>query len=328
VSALLEVDGLSVEVPSRDGRRVRLVDEVSFTVARGRTTALVGESGSGKSLTVLGMLGLLGRDLHVDGAARLDGQDLLRLPQRALSAIRGGRVGMIFQDPRASLDPLLRAGDHVVEALRLHGVRDRAEAWAKAVSLLAAVGIPEPAERARAYAHELSGGLCQRVMIAVALACEPALLVADEPTTALDVTIQAQVMDLLARLQRERGLGILLITHDLGLVAEHSDEVVVLYAGRVVEAGPTAAVLAAPRHRYTAGLLRATPRPGEQRARLAEIPGLVPDLRDPPPGCRFHDRCPEGQAACARTAPALRVEGDRRHRCHHPIDAPAGRAGA
>jgi peptide/nickel transport system ATP-binding protein len=244
-----------------------------------------------------------------------------------MRSIRGNKISMIFQEPMTSLNPVFTTGEQVAEAVRLHQKKSRKEALARAVELYQLVGIPEPEARVRAYPHQMSGGMRQRVMIAMALACKPDLLIADEPTTALDVTIQAQILDLLARLQRELGMSILLITHDLGVVAETCEEVVVMYAGRVVERAPARALFAAPRHHYTAGLLRSVPTFDEQghdsthKGRLAEIPGMVPALHMLPKGCRFQDRCPAVQERCRAEEPELTTIGESRVRCHFPVVA-------
>jgi oligopeptide/dipeptide ABC transporter ATP-binding protein len=316
---LLEVEGLCVEIDAA-GRRLRLVEEVSLRVERGRALGLLGESGSGKSVTALALLGLFpGRGAEVTGSVRLEGRELLGLPERALREVRGAQAAMIFQDPAAALDPRWTVGAHLTEALQLHQRVPAAEARRRSVELLAQVGLGDPAARLSAYPHQLSGGLRQRVMIAIALAAAPRLLIADEPTTALDVTIQAQVMELLGRLQGERELGVLLITHDLGLVAEQCQDVVVLYAGQVVERGEVAQVLGAPLHPYTAGLLASSPVPGARLERLQEIPGVVPDLAKLAAGCRFRDRCSGAQARCAAEAPPLVSLGERAHRCFFPL---------
>ena len=294
-SSVLSIRDLVVEFAT-DGGTLRAVDGVSLELLRGRTLGLVGESGSGKSVTALSILRLAQPGRIVSGSIEYGGRDLLKLSERELREVRGNRIAMIFQDPMTSLNPVFRVGDQVAEVLRVHG--QRRQAGARAIELLAKVGIAEPAERARAYPHQLSGGLRQRVMIAMALACGPDLLIADEPTTALDVTIQAQILDLLARLQRELGMSVLLITHDLGVVAEVCDEVAVMYAGQIVERAHTSELFRAPRHPYTAGLLRAI-------RELEPIPGMIPDLRKPPAGCRFLDRCPRVQPRCRAEAPEL-----------------------
>jgi len=301
-SSVLTIRNLVVEFVT-GGQVLRAVDGLSLDLPRGRTLGLVGESGSGKSVTALSILRLVGGT--VSGSIEYGGKDLLKLSERELRELRGNRIAMIFQDPMTSLNPVIRIGDQVAEALRVHGHRERAKE--RAATLLAKVGIPEPAERARAYPHELSGGMRQRVMIAMALACGPDLLIADEPTTALDVTIQAQILDLLARLQRETGMSVLLITHDLSVVAEVCDEVAVMYAGQIVEHARKSDLFRSPRHPYTAGLLRST-------ERLEPIPGVVPDLRRLPTGCRFSERCNRVQARCRAEAPQL----DQGVRCFFP----------
>ncbi|MBX7096790.1 MAG: ABC transporter ATP-binding protein [Myxococcaceae bacterium] len=308
MSALLEVTGLTVRFGA-----LAAVEDVTFSVPEGGTVGLVGESGSGKSVTALAVMGLLD-GASVEGAVRFQGEALLELPPRRLQALRGRSLAMVFQDPGASLNPAQRVLTQLAEPLRLHLRIPKADAEARAVSLLEAVGVGDAARRAKAYPHELSGGLQQRAMIAMALACGPALLIADEPTTALDVTVQAQVMALLRQVQAERRMGLLLISHDLGLVAESCAELVVLYAGQVVERGPTAEVLRAPRHPYTRGLLASTPTL-EGQGRLEEIPGAVPELSAMPKGCRFAERCPQAQAAC-RAAP---VPLDGGVRCLFPL---------
>lgn len=304
---LLSVRGLTTEFTTDRGL-LRAVDNVSFDLDRGETVALVGESGCGKSVTSLSILRLIeppGR--VVSGRVLFDGTDLITLTEPSMRAVRGGQIGMIFQEPMSSLNPVYTVGDQIVEALRLHSQRSRSQAWARAVELLAMVGIPAPAERARAYPHQLSGGMRQRVMIAMALSCEPRLLIADEPTTALDVTIQAQILELIASLRARLGMSVLLITHDLGVVAEYAERVVVMYAGRVVERGPAPAVFADPRHPYTRGLLRSVPSFGHNlgASRLPTIQGTVPDLRTLPPGCRFRERCDVSFERCAVEEPVL-----------------------
>ncbi len=317
MTALLEVSGLTVRFDSKRGP-LTAAEDVSFSVPAGGTLGVVGESGSGKSVSVLALLGLLPTG-KVKGSALLEGKQLIGASEVELTKLRGDRVAMIFQDPMTSLDPAWRVGDQVAEPLRLHRAMSAAEAGAKAVALLESVGLPSPGELARAYPHHLSGGQRQRVMIAAALACEPALLIADEPTTALDVTVQAQVMELLARLQHTRKMGLVLISHDLGLVSEVCSELVVMYAGQVVERGPTQRLLSAPRHPYVAGLLASTPTL-EGVGRLQEIPGTVPDLRLPLIGCRFAQRCSRVQPKC--TASAVPLVDD--VRCLFPLEAPRG----
>ena len=297
----LEVDRLSIEFHTDRGV-LRAVDQVSFAVEPGRTLAIVGESGCGKSATALSILGLLAENATRQGDIWLAGEPLT--PQRQRQA-RGRELAMIFQEPMTSLNPAFTAGEQVAEALRLHEGLNAREAMARAVAMLERVRIPEAARRAKQYPHQLSGGMRQRVMIAIALACRPKLLIADEPTTALDVTVQAQILALLDELKRETGTAVVLITHDLGVVQDHADEVVVMYAGRVAERAPAERLFAEPQHPYTIGLLGAAPRLDSRRARLASIEGTVPDLRDPPPGCRFAPRCPFAVELCA-TAPPLR----------------------
>ncbi|MCK6548920.1 ABC transporter ATP-binding protein [Myxococcota bacterium] len=318
---LLEVQDLTVTFDTPAGE-LCAVDRVSFSVARGATVGIVGESGSGKSVAALSLLGLTRHTARaVTGVVRFEGTDLLALSERELARHRGAKLSMVFQDPMASLNPAHRVGAQVAEPLAIHERLPKAELERRVLELFREVGIPDPAERMKAYPHQLSGGLRQRVMIAMALACGPALLVADEPTTALDVTIQAQIVELLDGLRRRRGMSVLLITHDLGLVAELCDRVIVMYAGRIVEEGPTAELLTRPGHPYTAGLLASTPVPGQHVDRLREIPGVVPDLRALPPGCRFQDRCPRREERCTREAPALvRISDGRSVACHFPLE--------
>jgi peptide/nickel transport system ATP-binding protein len=325
---LLEVRGLITRFKTETSE-LRAVDGVSFDVPAGTTVGLVGESGSGKSVTALSILRLV-RDPPgrvIGGEVRFEGRDLLALPEREMRAVRGDRISMIFQEPMTSLNPVLTIGDQVAEPLLLHRNPSRAQARDESVALLAKVGVADPARRAREYPHQLSGGMRQRVMIAMALACRPKLLIADEPTTALDVTIQAQIVDLLAHLRAELGMSLLLITHDLGIVAESCDEVVVMYAGHVVERAPVRELFRRPRHPYTAGLLRSVPafQPGQPpgaRGRLTEIPGMVPKLDALLPGCRFQDRCARVQARCRVEAPPLAPpdgEPERLMRCFYPV---------
>ncbi|MGE0784515.1 MAG: ABC transporter ATP-binding protein [Sandaracinaceae bacterium] len=306
------------------------VDRVSFELRAGATLGLVGESGCGKSVTSLSIMGLLPQPEGVveGGQILVDGHDILSLPESRLRQLRGGTMSMIFQEPMTSLNPVLRVGDQIVEAVTAHRDVSRKEAQERAIDTLALVGIPSPKERALAYPHELSGGMRQRVMIAIALACEPKLLIADEPTTALDVTIQAQILELLRDLQEKMSMSILFITHDLGVVAELTDDVVVMYAGVVVERASTEELFAEPKHPYTRGLLASVPgyrgtsaatyrEHGETpRRRLPTIPGLVPDPRKRPTGCRFRERCPSAMDVCATREPALRdLSGGRAAAC-------------
>jgi oligopeptide/dipeptide ABC transporter ATP-binding protein len=319
----LEVDDLVVEFDTPRGV-VRAVDGVSLSVARGSTLGLVGESGSGKSVTSLAITRLLDeRARIVRGAVRLDGRDLLRLSESELREVRGGQIAMIFQEPSTSLNPVFTVGFQVAEAIRLHRRIGRREAWAQAIEALRLVEIPDPEHRVRSYPHELSGGMKQRVMIAIALSCRPALLIADEPTTALDVTIQAQILALLRDLKERFAMSLILITHDLGVVANEVDEVAILYAGRIVERAPAHALFHRPAHPYTAALLASLPHLRRRTERLTAIPGVVPDLSRLPSGCRFRDRCPSARDECAARDPELRPIGRAREvACHfpHPIE--------
>ena len=302
--ALLEVTNLSVQFETPDGP-VTAVNGLSFELERGQTVGIVGESGSGKSQTVLAMMGLLASNGHASGSARFDGQDLLSLSPKALNAIRGNRVAMIFQDPMTSLNPYLTVERQMTEVLELHQGMTRAQARVRAVQALDAVKIPEAARRLTMYPHEFSGGMRQRVMIAMALLCEPDVLIADEPTTALDVTVQAQIIALLRELQREHGTAIVMITHDLGVVAGLCDQVMVLYGGRVMEQGSAESIFYQPTHPYTVGLLGALPRIGHDGQTLLAIPGAPPNMAHLPPGCPFSARCSWAEPHCANQRPAL-----------------------
>ena len=324
---MLEIRDLVTEFRTDRGV-VRAVDGVSFEIPARGTLGVVGESGSGKSVTALSIMRLVASPPGriANGRITYAGKDLLSLAPEAMRAIRGNRIAMIFQEPMTSLNPVYTVGTQVGEAVRLHQGKSKAEARAIAIDMFRLVGIPSPEERVDAYPHQLSGGMRQRVMIAMALACKPDLLIADEPTTALDVTIQAQILELLKSLQRELGMSILLITHDLGVVAETCDEVVVMYAGRIVERAATRVLFSSPRHHYTAGLLRSVPSYGEseapegatERGRLQEIAGMVPSLWELPVGCKFVDRCPAAQDLCRREEPALVQLGASQVRCHFP----------
>ena len=297
----------------------RAVDGVSFDVLPHETVGVVGESGCGKSVTSLSILRLIDRPGAIEPGSTIEfeGRDLMALPEREMRAIRGNRISMIFQEPMTSLNPVFTVGDQVAEVARVHSGASRREAWERAVEMLATVGMPAAAERAKEYPHQLSGGLRQRVMIAMALMMGPALLIADEPTTALDVTIQAQILELLAEMQERLGMSILLITHDLGVIAESTSRVLVMYAGQVVEEAPVRELFAAPHHPYTEGLLAAMPRVGAERERLAVIPGSVPPPTRWPSGCRFHDRCPFAWERCVKEAPPLyRIGEQHASRCH------------
>ncbi|MDQ0382839.1 ABC transporter ATP-binding protein [Amycolatopsis thermophila] len=302
-TALLAVRDLSVGV--RRGRTlVPILDSVSFTVRAGEMVGLVGESGSGKTVSSLAAMGLLPRSLEVSGGSiEFEGRDLLRMERKQVRGLRGAELSMIFQDALRCLNPAFTIGDQIAEPLRVHRGMSRSQAHARAVELLELVEIPRARERARAYPHQLSGGMCQRVMIAIALACSPKLLIADEPTTALDVTVQKQVLRLLDRIQREMNLGVLFITHDLGVVAEICHRTAVMYAGQIVEEGPTEQLFRRPRHPYTHGLISSIPRSGEEARRFGSIPGTVPKAGHWPTGCHFSSRCPHAQAGRCDTAP-------------------------
>ncbi|MFD8411351.1 ABC transporter ATP-binding protein [Streptomyces sp. NPDC059650] len=319
---LLEVRDLTVTFTTARGP-VRAVDSLGFTVAAGRTLGIVGESGSGKSVTSLAVMGLH-RGAEVTGSVRLAGRELTAMSEKELSRLRGRKMAMIFQDPLSSLHPYYTVGEQISEHVRVHFGAGRAAARRRAVEMLGEVGIPEPARRAREYPHQFSGGMRQRAMIAMALACEPDLLIADEPTTALDVTVQAQILELLARLQQERGLGIIMITHDLGVVARVAHEVLVMYGGRAAERAGVDELFADPAHPYTRGLLDSMPRLGDNAdgaddQPLRAIPGSPPSLLTPAPGCAFAPRCAQAAAPCTGERPALRAYGDRPGRsvaCH------------
>jgi oligopeptide/dipeptide ABC transporter ATP-binding protein len=309
-AALLEVRGLRTHF-AIDGGDFAAVDGVSLSVSAGQTLAIVGESGSGKSVTALSIMGLVPQPPGrlAGGSIRLEGRELMGLPQRELQALRGNGMAMIFQEPMSSLNPAFTIGDQIVEVLQRHRGIGRAEAERRALQGLERVRIPAPAQRLHEYPHKLSGGMRQRVMIAMALANEPRLLIADEPTTALDVTIQAQILALMRDLQQGSGTAIVLITHDLGVVAEVADTVAVMYCGRIVEQAPVAALYAEPQHPYTVGLLGSMPRLHGTATRLAAIAGQVPSPLDRPAGCRFADRCPFMQARCQQEQPELRDLG-------------------
>lgn len=303
--ALLDVHGLKTFFFSPD-RLVKAVQGIDFSIGQGETLALVGESGCGKSMTALSLLRLVPEPGRVvEGEILFDGEDLLRLPEPEMRRIRGNQIAMIFQEPMTALNPVFRIGDQIAEVLSLHKGLSRHQALEAAADLLHRVGIPEAARRVREYPHQLSGGMRQRVVIAMALACDPRLLIADEPTTALDVTIQAQIMDLLAGLARERDMATLLISHDLGVVAETADRVAIMYAGLILEYAEVRELFANPVHPYTRGLLACIPRLGEKRRRLVPIDGQVPAGGDLPPGCSFLERCPEPFAPCGTKVPPL-----------------------
>jgi peptide/nickel transport system ATP-binding protein len=304
-SPLLELRRLAVSFSSDHGT-VQAVDGVDLSVAPGRTLGLVGESGCGKSVTSLAVMGLLPpENSSVSGEVRFEGRDLLSLPPKLMRDLRGARLAMIFQEPMTSLNPAYTIGDQIVEAIQRHQRLSSGDARTRAIEMLRLVRIPSPDKRIDDYPHKLSGGMRQRAMIAMALACGPQLLIADEPTTALDVTIQAQILDLMRGLRRDTRTAIILITHDLGVVAEMADEVAVMYAGQIVERAPVRTLFARPEHPYTVGLLGSIPRLDEKRERLPSIEGRVPDMTRPPAGCRFAARCPFVEPACRTSAPPL-----------------------
>ncbi len=302
---LLSVRNLRVAFDTPRGRVVA-VDGVSFDLAAGETLGIVGESGCGKSVTALSILRLAGKEARIlGGSIRFAGREIASLPDAEMRGLRGGEIGMVFQEPMTSLNPVFSAGEQIAEPLMIHAGLSRRAAYARATELLGMVGIPMPERRVHAYPHEMSGGMRQRVMIAIALACRPKLLLADEPTTALDVTVQAQILDLLRDLQRETGTAIVLITHDLGVVAEFARRVVVMYAGRVVETAPVADLFRQPGHPYTEGLLASIPPLDDDVVRLRTIEGMVPSPLAMPRGCRFAARCPHVRPACETTDPHL-----------------------
>ena len=313
---LLEVADLRTWFKTRAGE-VHAVDGVDLTVRRGEVLGLVGESGSGKSVTMLSVMRLVDQPGRiVSGSVTFDGIDVLALPRNEMRSLRGDRISMIFQQPNASLHPCFTAGEQISEVYEIHRNSRRSAGLDKAVEMLRTVGIPDAKRRAKSYPHQLSGGQAQRVMIAMALAAEPELLIADEPTTALDVTIQAQILDLMRTLQAERGTSVVLITHDLGVVAEMAHRVAVMYGGQIVEEAPVETLFADPKHPYTRGLLGSIPVIGVRQDELTVIAGRVPTLVDPPPGCRFADRCPERMERCTQATPALVELDDGTHvRC-------------
>ncbi len=321
---VLEITDLRVTFHTMDGR-VAAVRGVDLSVEPGRVLGVVGESGSGKTVTMLATLGLLPASADVTGSVRFKGRELLGLPPSELRAVRGSGIAMIFQDPRTSLNPVHTIGHQIVEGIRIHHPEvSRKEAARRAVELLALVGIPQADKRAKDYPHQFSGGMCQRAMIAMAVANHPAVLVADEPTTALDVTIQAQILDLLRHIQQEKGVAIVLISHNLGVVAGTADQVAVMYAGRVVERGSVDDVYERPRHPYTQGLLESIPRLTDTgRGRLRSIGGGAPSLLHLPSGCVFHPRCAYRRPNCEVDDPALRDVGPVRAACHYAEDVAA-----
>jgi oligopeptide/dipeptide ABC transporter ATP-binding protein len=318
---VLEIRDLDVTFHTEAGP-VHAVRGVDLTVGPGSVIGVVGESGCGKTVTMLAVLGLLPRNATVSGSVKFRGREVLGLPGRELRKLRGSKVAMIFQDAVTSLNPVFSVGRQVAEAIQVHHPETgRRAAWTKAVDLLARVGIPEAGKRARDYPHQFSGGMCQRAMIAMAMANDPDVLIADEPTTALDVTIQAQILDLLRELRRDKGIAVVLITHDLGVVAGLAEEMAVLYAGRVVEQGPVADVYHRPRHPYTRGLLSSLPKlNADGRTPLTPIVGAPPSMLRVPSGCSFHPRCPHCDDVCRREDPPLRPVGPVRAACHFAED--------
>jgi len=318
-SPLLEIEDLQTWFYTDDGVG-KAVDGVSYSIQPGETLGVVGESGCGKSVTAMSILQLVPTPpgKYVGGEIRFRGENLLERSEKQMREIRGKEIAVIFQEPMTSLNPVFQVGDQIGEALRLHEGMSRSQARERSIDLLRLVGIPSPETRVSEYPHQLSGGMKQRVMIAMALACNPALLIADEPTTALDVTIQAQILELLRDLQREKGMAILLITHDLGVVAENADHVVVMYAGKVVERAPVDELFGSPKHPYTLGLFRSLPRLDNKRDRLEVIEGNVPNPLDFPSGCKFRPRCRHATEECARTEPQLQeIDDEHQVACHH-----------
>ncbi len=319
----LQVRGLKTHFFTERGA-VQAVDGVDLELRRGETLGIVGESGSGKSVTSLSIMRLIEPPgAIVAGEILFDGIDLLKLSEEEMRGIRGNRIAMVFQQPTTYLNPVFKAGDQIAESLKIHRNLNDSEAHEQAIRLLEQVGLPDPARRARQYPHELSGGQCQRVMIAMALACNPELLIADEPTTALDVTIQAQILDLMRALRTGIDTSIILITHDMGVIAEMADRVAVMYAGQIVEYADVYSLFESPKHPYTQGLLGSMPQLGEVREELAVIRGVVPSLINPPQGCRFADRCDHRFEQCEQAPPLIQL-GDRREvRCWLYADEPA-----
>jgi peptide/nickel transport system ATP-binding protein len=320
--ALLSVRDLRVEIATRRGALVA-VDGVSFDIAEGEVLGVVGESGAGKSITGTAILGLLDPPVRLArGEIAFAGERIDALTPDAMRGLRGRHIGAVFQDPLTSLNPLLTVGRQLVQTIRAHLDVSPGEARQRAARLLAEVGIPAPEERLDAYPHELSGGMRQRVVLALAFCCEPRLVIADEPTTALDVSVQAQVIDLFRRMCRERGTAVMLITHDMGVIAETADRIAVMYAGRLVEIGPARAVLRAPAHPYTSGLMASIPNMRRRHADLPQIAGSMPRLAAVPAGCAFHPRCPVRLERCARDRPVLSTAGDTSAACWLTVRAP------
>ncbi len=315
--SLLQIENLSVTFSG-----FRAVDNISYNVAKGEILGIVGESGSGKSVSSMSIMGLIEHPgiVHAD-ALRFEGKDLLAMPEKQRRKLTGSDIAMIFQDAMTSLNPCFTVGYQIMEALKVHQGGSKAERKARTIELLNLVGIPAPESRLGVYPHQLSGGMSQRVMIAMALACDPKLLIADEPTTALDVTIQAQIIDLLVRLQQKNNMGLVLITHDLALVAEVAHRVVVMYAGQIVETGPASEVFKTPQHPYTQALLASSPESAIGSSRLAALPGVVPGAYDRPRGCLLNPRCPYATDRCRVEEPEVHGDVIRQAKCHYPLDA-------
>jgi oligopeptide/dipeptide ABC transporter ATP-binding protein len=314
---LLQVSDLRVQLPSRRGM-VRAVDGLSFEVPAGEAVGIVGESGSGKSMTLRAIIGVLPPEARLTGQVILDGVDLTQLGNAELNKIRGRKIAMIFQEPMSALNPVMRVGRQIAEGPQVHLGMNRAQSAERALELMRRVGIPDPERRFGAYPHEFSGGMRQRVMIAIALSCDPALILCDEPTTALDVTIQDQILRLLARLCQESGASLVFVTHDLPVVAQVCHQLAVMYAGQIVERGTVQEVLTEPCHPYTLGLVRSAPDVDHVRSSLVPIPGSPPSLINPPAGCRFHPRCKFAEQDCLVTEPPLRqIDADRATACLH-----------
>ena len=313
---LLEVEHLTTEFATRRGP-VRAIRDVSFSIEKGEILALVGESGSGKSVTSLSIMRLLSSNGTIlpGSSIKFNGTDLMTLSEKQMRQIRGNRISMIFQEPMTSLNPIFTVGDQILESIKLHTKLNKKEAKEKLLHLLDTVGIPNPVKRINDYPHQMSGGMRQRIMIAMAMACEPELLIAEEPTTALDVTIQAQILDLIYKMREKFNISVLLITHDLGVVAEAADKVAVMYCGRIVEQGTTEEILTNPYHPYTLGLLKSIPRLDDYSPRLYMIPGMVPPPEEVPEGCAFADRCDRCSEHCRQALPPLKVIADRKVRC-------------
>ncbi|CFR14225.1 dipeptide ABC transporter ATP-binding protein [Yersinia kristensenii] len=318
--ALLNVDKLSVHFGDQ-GAPFKAVDRISYSIEQGQVIGIVGESGSGKSVSSLAIMGLIDYPGKVMAdKLEFNGRDLTKISEKERRQLVGSEVAMIFQDPMTSLNPCYTVGFQIMEALKVHQGGNRKTRHQRAVDLLTLVGIPDPASRLDVYPHQLSGGMSQRVMIAMAIACKPKLLIADEPTTALDVTIQAQIIELLLELQQRENMALLLITHDLALVAEAAHHIIVMYAGQVVETGKSAEIFRAPRHPYTQALLRALPEFAQDKARLASLPGVVPGKYDRPEGCLLNPRCPYANDRCRREEPELLGPAGRQVKCHTPLD--------